>query len=159
MELVLDRALLCVLITGGELRFQLFCQELEDTKLVDQAVELRCLSRHPSTLTREEANIQTTFGDLDGKPVVFPPGSTMRPSRRVLLLHAIASWASFCTSNPRLQIPLPTYDMDNDISGDEGTKERLKSNIIYWREAVGTVTAGLAKESLGVFQGGAGVVH
>ena len=62
-------------------------------------------------------------------------------------------------SNPRLQIPLPTYDMDNNISGDEGTKERLKSNIIYWREAVGTVTAGLAEESLGVFQGGAGVVH
>ena len=77
MELALDRALLCVLITGSKLRFQLFCQELEDTKLVDQAVELQRLSQRSGALTQEEANIQTTFGDLDGKPVVFPPGSTM----------------------------------------------------------------------------------
>ena len=91
VEWAFNRALLCVEITEGEMRFCLFCQELEDIKLVDKAVELWALGQHPSALPQEESNIKTTFGDLDGRPVFFPPSFKMQPSRRVLMLHATAS--------------------------------------------------------------------
>jgi hypothetical protein len=41
---------------------------------------------------RGEGSLQTTFGDLDGQLLQFPPDVMLRPSKWLLGLHAVAAW-------------------------------------------------------------------
>jgi hypothetical protein len=143
VEWAFDNAKMCVEIVDGEMKFCLLSPELKAVKLVEQAVLLQVNSKRPGAFHPREADINITFGDLDGKPVCFLQNLTMQPSRRLLILHAIASWSARCSLYPDINLRAPAYD-DDDLSVDEGTKERLKANLRHWKNAVGTVTADLA---------------
>jgi hypothetical protein len=123
------RGVLCVEISGGCMSFRLLDPTLKNVKLTDMASNLRNQCKHPNNC--DEVDLPTTFGDLDGRKVFFPPNSTMRPSQRLLALHAYTSWLH---TSRRLNsnIAPPTYD----VSEDEDTKTRIKVVVDLWRSGV-----------------------
>ena len=107
-------------IIDGDMRFHLFDPELENLKLIDKAIELQTLNQCNGAPSILEIPLKTTFGDLDGRSVFFPFNSMIWPSKRLLLLHAHASWLYACTLNPNSKIPPSIHDVSgSDLSGDE----------------------------------------
>lgn len=135
VEWAFDRAKLFVEIIDGAMTFRLIDQELENIKLVDKAIELRAHNARPGACSREEAALKTTFGDLDGAVLSFPPNCTMRPSKRMLLMHAYASWIHVNGTTGGLSPPM--YDKSrHDLSGDEDVKDALDTAVMMWRQAL-----------------------
>lgn len=79
VERAFDRAQVCIDVQCAEgqdfFTFRLLDKSLRNTKLTE-GVSVQGLS------------FETTFGDLDGQSLHWPPGSHFRPSRRLLALHA-----------------------------------------------------------------------
>ena len=138
VEWAFDHAQLCVEIRDGCMSFLLLDKKLAKIKLTNKAIELQLKNKRPATLNQQEEGIQTTFGDLDGQAVFFPPSSQMRPSKRLLALHAYSSWVQASRSEPSSQIPYPIYDLsaDGDLSGDEQTTVTLNTTINLWKSNV-----------------------
>jgi hypothetical protein len=120
VEWAFDRAQLCVERSGGFMRFRLLDPTLKNMKLTDMAKELRLASKRSETLDDIEADLQTTFGDLDGREVFFPPDCTMRPSKRLVMWHAIASWLEHRKSVSNTARPV--CQSGSDVSDDEETR-------------------------------------
>jgi hypothetical protein len=120
VEWAFDRAKLCVEIKDGCMRFLLLDQSLKNMKLTDKAKNLQSnCNNHGNGLIPGEEKIQTTFGDLDRRPLYFPPGSRMRPSTRLLALHAHAAWLETCRSGSKILPPIYNSSEDDALSGDE----------------------------------------
>jgi len=121
VESIFDEGRICIEVDNtGEMKFYLLDQSIRNRKLVDFAYELRQGNNHEDGYAEGEAAIDTTFGDLDGDRVKFPSGSTMRPAKRLLAVHAITAWAKHCEkSNARIRIP------EFDTSDDEMTNDYI----------------------------------
>jgi hypothetical protein len=134
VEWAFDRAKLCVEIRSGRLMFRLLDQSLKDVKLTDMAIKLR--QPRQAALQQAEAAIQLTYGDLDERELVFPSSSEMRPSKRLLLLHAHASWYRACVDTPGLDLnvrpPFDDISLD-DVSEDEVTNFVLRDFVNEWK--------------------------
>jgi hypothetical protein len=131
-----DRAKLCIQTTKtGAMTFHLLDQGLCDVKLTDKAATLRKVAKHERPFVGREITLQTTFGDLNGQDVQFPPGSKMRPSRQLLALHAYAAWLTFTSLNPNSQVTPPGYS----VSEDESTGDALNYIIEEWTKKLNTL--------------------
>lgn len=134
-----DRAALCIEIKEGDFTFRLLDSRLRPIKLSDKADELRRLRKSNGDGEEGEedddadANLSMTFGDLDGTEVSFPPGCPMRPSKRLLSLHAYAAWLYADAIAPNSKILPPNYDM-SIVSEDELTQNNfLREFVSQWR--------------------------
>jgi len=131
VEWAFDRAKLCIEINNMDtMAFHLLDQGIRDVKLTDQATTLRKGAKHERELVGIEIDLQTKFGDLDGQKVQFPPDSTMRPSRRLLALHAYAAWLTFKSLNPDSPTRPPGYS----VSEDEAMGDALNHIIDEWKQ-------------------------
>lgn len=127
-----NRAKICIEVnSAGKMTFRLLDYDLSDVRLADKAYELR----HESGCGDEPIGrevLQRTFGDLNRREVQFPIHSTMRPSKRLLGLHAVAAWVEARGDSPDSEIPLPECNTsDMDIA-----RPSLKLFIEGWRTAV-----------------------
>jgi hypothetical protein len=139
VEWAFDRAKLCVEVKQpyGEMTFRLFDSALRNVKLADMARQLRDRNGSGNHPFDEEKELHTTFGDLDGAPLQFPDWATMRPSKRLLGLHAIAAQWTAQDKDPKHRIP----NVECDSSGDEVTERAVRNySIVAWRENVQTVS-------------------
>jgi hypothetical protein len=129
VEWAFDRARLCIEVRGGGMFFRLLDPDLATVKLTDKAREFRDIVRTPE-IEAAEAHLETTFGDLDGAELHIPPSSEMRPSKRLLTLHAYACWF-FANRN----IPPPPSD---NVSEDGETTEVLLEVVPRWLHVLQT---------------------
>ena len=126
-----DRAKICVEVKSGDkMTFRLLDEDLRDTLLVDKACRLRDERGGGNQRLKEEENLQMTFGDLDEQPLKFPEGTVMRPSKRMLGLHAVAARKTAQVREPLRRIEEVAYD----TSDDETTKNAI--TILQWRKEV-----------------------
>jgi hypothetical protein len=133
VEWAFDRAKLCIEVnSAGRMTFRLLDQDLRDIKLACKARSLRIAAKRDGELVGRENNLQTTFGDLDRRDVRFPTGSAMRPSKRLLALHAYAAWLTAQTRTPGSDIPAP----ECDALDDEKTGQAFKFFIDEWVKGV-----------------------
>lgn len=136
VEWAFDRAKLCIELKDGNMTFRLLDPGLKDIKLTDMASELRVKGKREGTPRGAEVSLQTTFGDLDGRKPYFPAESKIWPSKRLLCLHAYASWLFASGGKPDSMIIPPfneVVDHDDDVSGDKVTKEALRDIVDQWR--------------------------
>jgi hypothetical protein len=131
VEWAFDRAKIFIemneTVTGSML-FRLLDQDLRDVKLADKASELRMEGKRERPPVGREASLQTTFGDLDGQNLHFPPNSDMRPSKRLLAIHAYAAWIKFMDSCPFAKVAAPLYK--NDLEDGLGSIADAFSSIV-----------------------------
>lgn len=92
VEVAFDEAQISIRAKNGQIRFWLLDETIRDKKLVDVAQTIRRTANIDPTLRGEEGSLTTTFGDLDGQELHFPPNSTVRPSKRLLAVYAYAAW-------------------------------------------------------------------
>jgi len=128
VEWAFDRAKLCIEVRGGDMFFRLLDPGLETVKLTDKAREFKDIVRTPE-IEAAEAHIEMTFGDLDGARLHIPPGSEVRPSKRLLTLHTYASWLFATALSPNRDIPPPRCDY-----GPDEELDALRDIVIQWRE-------------------------
>lgn len=133
VEWAFNRGKICVEVNnGGRMIFRLLDHDLSDIRLADKACELRRDARCDGQPIREEVNLQKTFGDLDGQLLQFPPGATMRPSKRLLGLHAVAAWLDAGCNTHDFQIPIP----DCNASDEEITSLSFNMLMEAWSRGV-----------------------
>lgn len=133
VEWAFDRAKIFIEVTKtGAMTFRLLDQSLRNVKLTDKAMELRKEGKQERPLSGSEVNLQETFGDLDGRSLQFPPDSNMRPSKRLLALHAHAAWLTFTSLNPKSEVKAPSYNE----SDDERTAHSLNHIINEWKKSL-----------------------
>jgi hypothetical protein len=135
VEWAFNRAKLFIQVNKtGALTFRLLDQGLRDVKLADKASELvRMEGERERAPVGRGVTHQTTFGDLDGQDVHFPPNSKMRPSKRLLALHAYATWLTFTGLNPDSQVAAPVYNFNVSEDGLGSTADAF--NIIdEWKK-------------------------
>jgi hypothetical protein len=130
---------LCIQVDSvGRMSFHLFDDDLREVSLASKA----CLQPEPRptdevigkhNLTFGEYDL--TFGDLDGKEVQIPVGSAMRPSKRLLALHAYAAWLKAWSLHPSIQFPIPRHIFSDDEAIDTN-RPALGYSIEQWRLAV-----------------------
>lgn len=77
VECAFDRAQVCIDVQCGE------GQDLFTFRLLDKS-----LRNEKLTVCASGLSFETTFGDLDGQPLHWPPAPHFRPSCRLLALHA-----------------------------------------------------------------------
>ena len=131
VEWAFDRAKICVEVKSGDnMTFRLLDEALRNTLLVDQACLLRDERGSGNKPPEEEENLLMTFGDLDEQPLKFPEGTVMRPSKRLLGLHAVAARMTAQLKEPLRRIKGVAYD----TSDDETTKNTI--TILQWRKEV-----------------------
>lgn len=128
VEWAFDRAKVCIEVIDGELRFHLLDSDLTQVTLKDVAKEIKWYN-----VAEEEVSMMT-FGDLNGRLVEFPPNTVIRPSRRLLSLHAHASWIFSKTLYPDHHIPRLIYDITHDHSNDNLTMTIIRS-IDKWKRS------------------------
>jgi HNH endonuclease len=129
VEWAFDRAKMCVEVdTEGYMTFRLLDTDLAHIELADMACNLRDKAKRGSRRLPEEEDLRMTFGDLNGQPLQFPSGVIMRPSKRLLGLHAVVSqW----TTTPNI------LNVAYNLSGDEATEQAVKNFSIYqWMSGV-----------------------
>jgi hypothetical protein len=125
VEKAFDAAKLCIKVkSGGKMIFCLLDEDLRKLELTEYARRLRDKAGKGEGLSKEEIGLGITFGELDGKELHFPVGVQMRPSRRLLNLHAVA--AHMAGNNAQI------CDVDLDVSDDESARTML--SILKWRE-------------------------
>jgi hypothetical protein len=127
VEWAFDRAKLCIEVKGGDMVFRLLDRGLENVKLTDKSPGFKEITRTPE-IEAAEAQLVMTFGDLDGAKVQIPTDSEMRPSKRLLTLHAYASWLH---AGPGSSIPPPP---SSDVSGDHLTTELIQEALSWSKE-------------------------
>jgi hypothetical protein len=131
VEWAFDRAKICVEVKSGDkMTFCLLDQDLRNIVLADKACELRDDTGRGNKRLPEEMDLRTTFGDLDEQPLKFPEGTVMRPSKRLLGLHAVAARKTAQVREPLRRIK----DVAYDTSDNETTKNTI--TILQWREEV-----------------------
>jgi HNH endonuclease len=131
VEWAFDRAKICVEVKSGDkMTFRLLDEDLRDTLLADKACSLRDERGCGNKRLKEEENLRMTFGDLDEQPLKFPEGTVMRPSKRLLGLHAVAARKTAQVRNPLRRIEEVAYD----TSDDETTKNAI--TVLQWRKEV-----------------------
>jgi hypothetical protein len=74
-----------------------------------------------------------TFGELDGQPLKFPENVVMRPSKRLLGLHALSAQWTAQDQAPHREIRGVAYDVSNDPITEEAMKYL---SILTWRRSV-----------------------
>jgi hypothetical protein len=131
---------LCIQVDSvGRMTFHLFDDDLRDVSLASKARSLQITPRSTEEADGELdltfGELDFTFGDLDGKEVQFPAGSTMRPSRRLLALHAYAAWLKTWSLHPHTQFPVPQHIFFNDEANGTN-RPALGFSIEQWRLAV-----------------------
>lgn len=112
-----DRAKICVEVDAeSKMTFRLLDQSLGGINLADKARSLR-MERGGSDddLIGNEAEIKTTFGDLNGQPLKFPEGVVSRPSKRMLGFHAVTA-RMFAQSQTTERLRPIVYNTSNDES-------------------------------------------
>jgi hypothetical protein len=135
-----NRGKLCIQVDRvGRMSFHLFDDDLRDISLASKARSLQIAPRPTDEVVGELdltfGELDFTFGDLDGKEVQFPVGSTMRPSKRLLALHAYAAWLKAWSLHPDIQFPTPRHIFfDDEANGTNGPA--LGFSIEQWRLAV-----------------------
>ncbi|KAF5387796.1 hypothetical protein D9615_000180 [Tricholomella constricta] len=134
VEWAFDRAKICVQVkSSNQMTFRLLDQSLRDTLLADKACDLRHEAGRGNKRLVDETDLDMTFGDLDGHPLQFPDGVVMRPSRRLLGLHAILAHSAAQDKEPHHRIP----EIEYDTSGDKITEMALNNfKIMTWRDNV-----------------------
>lgn len=131
VEWAFDRAKICVEVKSGDkMTFRLLDEDLRDTLLVDKACHLRDERGGGNQPPKGEENLRMTFGDLDEQPLKFPEGTVMRPSKRLLGLHAASARKTAQAREPLRRIKEVAYD----TSDDETTKNAI--TILQWRKEV-----------------------
>ena len=131
VEWAFNRAKVCIEVDdAGMMLFRLLDHDLSDVKLFDEACELRRESGEQPTGNEED--LQMTFGDLDGREVLFPTGSKNRPSPRLLGIHAVAAWIVTRSYACDSELPIPKI---NALDG--GTyRPSLDIFVDAWRHGV-----------------------
>ena len=135
-----NRGKLCIQVDAvGRMSFHLFDDVIRDVSLASKACLLQTEPRPTYEGVRELdltfGERDLTFGDLDGKEVQIPVGSAMRPSKRLLALHAYAAWLKAWMLHPTIQFPIPRHIFSDDEA--IGTnRPALGYSIEQWRLAV-----------------------
>ena len=125
-----NRAKICIEVnTAGRMIFRLLDHSLYDVGLVDKACELRRELGRDHQPIGKEANLQMTFGDLNGREMQFPDHSTTRPLKQLLGLHSFAAWVEAHHSSPNAEISIPVCH----ASDAEKTKLPFNMFIEAWR--------------------------
>jgi hypothetical protein len=134
VEWAFDRAKICVEVkSSDQMTFRLLDEDLRHIVLADKACQLRTEGNRGSRRLAEEMDLHMTYGDLDGQPLKFPEGVAMRPSKRLLGLHAVLAHTIAQDNSPQSQIPNVEYD----TSGDETTERAIRNfSIITWQDRV-----------------------
>lgn len=138
------RGKLCIEVDAqGRMSFHLFDNDLRYVSLAGKARALHITPRSTDEvvgeLDPEFGDFDPTFGDLDGREVKFPEGSTMRPSKSLLALHAYASWLKAWGLHPDIEFPIPRHIFSDD-EGKGTDRVALGYSIRQW---VMTVHPGL----------------
>jgi hypothetical protein len=124
VEKAFDAAKLCIKVkSGGKMIFCLLDEDLRELELTEYARRLRDQAGKGEGLSKEEIGLGITFGELDGKELHFPVDVQMRPSRRLLNVHAVAAHMA---GNNKIR------DVDLEVSDDESARTLL--SILKWRE-------------------------
>jgi hypothetical protein len=134
VEWAFNRAKICVEVNSQEeITFCLLDQGLRDVKLVDKAGELRSESNRGHQPLMAGMELQMTFGELDEQPLKFPDNVVMRPSKRLLGLHALLAQWTAQDRTPCHRARRVAYN----ISDDQTTKQAIKNlSILTWRAGV-----------------------
>jgi HNH endonuclease len=129
-----NRAKLCIQVdSAGRMVFHLFDEELRDVRLASKARSLQAVAaQDDEVLGIGGTELDATFGDLHGQAVRFPVDSTVRPSKRLLALHAYAAGLQARSLSPNVQLTIPQYN----FLDDETTGQALYFFIDLWRKAV-----------------------
>jgi hypothetical protein len=132
VEKAFDAAKLCIEVNPeGKMTFHLFDEDLRDLELADYACRLRKQANCGDRRLEAEEDLHITFGDLDGQEVYFPNGVEMRPSKRLLAVHAVAAhWVA-----KDMALDHQITDVQFDTSDDESVEMAIKNiSILKWRE-------------------------
>jgi hypothetical protein len=126
-----NQAKLCIQVdSAGRMFFHLFDEELCDLRLASKACSLQAVAaQDDEVLGIGGTELNATFGDL---AVQFPVDSTVRPSKRLLALHAYAAGLQARSLSPNVQLTIPQYN----FLDDETTGQALYFFIDLWRKAV-----------------------
>jgi hypothetical protein len=135
-----DRGKLCIQVDSvGRMTFHLFDDDLRNVSLASKARSLQVPPRSTDEVNGELdltfGELDFTFGDLEGKEVQFPAGSTMRPSKWLLALHAYAAWLKTWSLHPNIQFPVPQH-IFFDNGANDTSRPALGFSIEQWRLAV-----------------------
>jgi hypothetical protein len=102
-----DWGKLCIQVDSmGRMTFHLFDDDFHDISLASKAYSLQI---PPQSMDEVNGELNFTFGDLKGKEVQFPAGSTIWPSKWLLALHAYAAWLKTWSLHPNIQFPVPRH--------------------------------------------------
>jgi hypothetical protein len=128
-----DRGKLCIQVNSvGRMSFHLFDEDLRDINLASKAYALQTVPRLTDEAVEE---LDLTFGDLDGQEVQFPAGSTMRPSKRLLALHAYGAWLKAWSLYPNIEFPIPRHIFSDDETNGANRPD-LGFSIEQWMLSV-----------------------
>ena len=109
VEWAFNRAKICISINdAGRMVFHLLDHDLYHVRLADKACEFQTDSQ-----SRGRRELQTTFGDLDGKEVQFPSESTTRPAKHLLGIHAVAAWVDAQGEIDDAEVPIPECNISD----------------------------------------------
>ena len=127
-----NRAKLCIQVdSAGVMLFHLFDAELRDIRLASKANSLQMVAAQDDGRDTE-LELSMKFGDLHGQAVQFPVDSTVRPSKRLLALHAYAAWLQARSLNPGVELTVPQQNFLND----ETTGQAIYFLVDLWRNNV-----------------------
>jgi hypothetical protein len=116
VEVAFDTSRLCIEVDGkGKMSFFLLDETLRSVRLVDEAI--RILGKGNENSVTGGVDLQTTFGDLDGRDLFFP--GIERPAKRLLCIHAVASWTQYAG--------LPSPRFPNCQCSEDGKVENFLS--------------------------------
>jgi hypothetical protein len=143
VEWAFDSGKLCIGVKSkDDMIFHFLDENLSNVKIADKAAEIRVGKQKKQSKKIKvdlegshveikghfgiEKDLHTTFGDLDGSQVKFPKGVTMRPSKRLLALHAAKA---IFESKQFISIEF-------DISDDELANREVKSLLYVKHQGV-----------------------
>ena len=134
VEKAFNAAKLCIEVNPeGKMTFRLFDDDFRDLELTEYACQLRKQANCGDWRLKEEEDLHITFGDLDGQEVHFPDGVEMRPSKRLLAIHAVA--AHWIAQDKARALGHQISDVRFDTSDDESANVAIKNiSILKWRE-------------------------
>jgi hypothetical protein len=115
------------------MKFYLLDEDLRNIDLASKAQELRAQGGHSEWSDESETGLHMTFGDLDGKLLSFPVGTTMQPSKRLLGIHAVVSQWATQKRTPGRRIRKVRYN----TSDDQTTRRTITNfDIIQWQNSL-----------------------
>lgn len=133
---VFNEGRLCIEVsTQGDMTFRLLDYTLWDIELANLACQLREEDNAGNQRLPEENDLHITFGDLDGEPLQFPQDTEMRPSKRLLGIHALSSLLQ-STDRTNNQIQRLAYNSSEDPQSKE-TLQYLSDTISTMQKSRG----------------------